>query len=160
MTDESLLLHSFVFPHIRYTLKSQCGCTEGKMQSRSKQTHQRGNIHPQILKSERRPSYRVLSTVWTFLWSLSLSRLTSLSGCRLHSSACQIQPRPVVRLSVHSRRTEVRHSWVFSIPAGYCRYPVVSVRNDNMLFCEMILIWRTTWWLLMHYSHPEGGQNN
>lgn len=38
-----------------------------------------------------------------------LSGAFLLSGRRLHSSAGQVQPWPVGRLPVHSRRTEVRH---------------------------------------------------
>ncbi len=60
----------------------------------------------------------IVSVLLTFHCSLSLSRrqcckvnlLPSLSGCRLHSPACQIQPWPVGCLSVHSWRTEVRHT--------------------------------------------------
>lgn len=40
----------------------------------------------------------------------SLTRCsTSSAGRRLHSSARQVQPRPVGRVSVHGGRTEVRH---------------------------------------------------
>lgn len=37
---------------------------------------------------------------------------TSSSGCRLHSSARQVQPRLVGRLSVHGGRTEVRQLFI------------------------------------------------
>lgn len=93
------------------------------------------------LSVEAWASADVSGVKWT-----SFSYSTSLSGCRLHSSACQIQPRPVGCLSVHSWRTEVRHSHVMflmmstlllmfvwdQLPATISKqHLVVSVRNNN-----------------------------
>lgn len=82
--------------------------------------------------SEAWASADVSGVRWT-----SFSSLASLSGCRLYSSACQIQPRPVGRLPVHGWWTEVSHViitvWI-QIPAGSAiteRHHVVSVRNEN-----------------------------
>lgn len=63
----------------------------------------------------------------------SLSHLNCLSGCRLHSTACKVQPGAVGRLSVHSWRTEVRS------------------RREH----RCVQMWSAVW-LKLRYSHPGG----
>lgn len=68
-------------------------------------------------------TWKFVGIIW--IWT-SFSCITSLAGCKLHSSACQFQPKPVGRLFVQSGWTEVRHG----SPAGYStttgEHPVVS----------------------------------